>query len=202
MRTEKSGIPKIVASVREPITLEKTLDVDKFLHSTMKSLEIVVGKIYKASLGKPEAVFCVLSSPLFVSQTRVIQLQKNAPFIFNSKLADSLIQKEIALFEEEYVQKYADARSPVRSIECKNIKTMLNGYETPNPLNQKAKELEMTIFISISPEQVLKEIEETVGKCFHAEHINFSSFTMASFAVVRAMYEQIKIFFSSASAEK
>src|SRR3989338_2568543 len=65
---------------------------------------------------------------------------------------------------------------------------MLNGYETPKHLDQKTKELEMTIFISISPEQVLKKIEETIMRHFHFEAIKFSSFVMASFAVVRDMY--------------
>ncbi len=184
----KSGIPKIIMAIREPIVLQKTLDVNKFLASTIKSLQVVVGKIYKAGMGKPEEIFCVLSSPWHVSQTRVIRLEKNTPFIFTAKLADSLIQKEIDLFEEEHTAKYESAKIPVRSIELKNIKTILNGYESPKPLNQKVKEVEMTIFIGMSPEQVLKKIEETISKCFHFKNIKFSSSTLASFAVVRDMH--------------
>jgi len=185
---QESGIPKIVFTVHEPIVLQKTLNVDKFLVSTLKSLEIVVGKVYGARLGGPEEIFCILSSPWRISETRVIRLEKNVPFLFNTKIADSLIQKEITLFEEKYVAKYDDAKSLVRSIEFKNIKTMLNGYEMQNPLNQKVKEIEMNIFISISPEQVLKKIEEMIGKCFHIKDIKFCSSTLAAFAVVRDMY--------------
>ena len=186
--TQKSGIPKIVKTVREPISLDENLNIDKFLFSTIKTLDSVAKKIHRSGAGKPEHIFCILSSPWYVSQTRVIKLEKNTPFLFTSKVADSLIQKEIALFEEEYLVKYKDAKSPVRSIEFKNIKTMLNGYETPSPLNQKASDLEMTIFISISPEQVLKKIEETIERYFHFKDIKFSSFAMASFAVVRDIY--------------
>lgn len=186
--TQKSGIPKIITTVREPITLEKDIDASQFLALTMKSLDIVAGKIYKAGLGAPKSIFCVLSSPWHVSQTRVIKLEKNTPFIFTAKLANELVKKEIALFEEEYLVKYPNTESKVRSIEFKNIKTMLNGYETPNPLNQKAKELEMTIFISISPEQVLKKVEETIRSHFNFEDIKFSSFILSSFSVVRDMY--------------
>ena len=185
---QKSGIPKIIFSAREPIILRETLDINKFLFSTIKSLEIVADKIYKAGMGKPEAAFCVLSSPWHISQTRVVRLEKNTPFLFTPKLALDLIKKEISLFEEEYLIKYENAKSPVRSIEFKNIKIMLNGYETPNPLDQKAKELEMAVFISISPEQVLKKIEKTIKKFFHFENIKFSSFSLASFAIVRDIY--------------
>ena len=185
---QKSGIPKIIFSVREPIILQETLDVDKFLSSTVKSLEIVADKVYKAGMGKPEAVFCVLSSPWHISQTRIARLEKNTPFLFTSKLALDLIKKEIALFEEEYSAKYKDVKNAVRSIEFKNIKIMLNGYETPNPLDQKAKELEMAVFISISPEQVLRKIEKTVEKFFHFKNIKFSSFSLASYTIVRDIY--------------
>src|SRR3989344_28871 len=187
-RVEKSGIPKIIITVREPITLGKSFDVDRFLSLTIKSLDVVVEKIYKAGLGAPSRFFCVLSSPWHVSQTRVIRLEKNVPFIFSPKLADDLIKKEITLFEEEYLAKYPKTESKVRSIEFKNIKIMLNGYETSNPLDQKAKELEMTIFISISPEQVLSKIEETIREHFQIKDIEFSSFAMSSFTVVRDMY--------------
>ena len=193
-RAQKSGIPKIIISFREPVALEKNVNADRLLFLTMKSLEIVANKIYMAGLGAPERFFCVLSSPWHISQTRVIKLEKNAPFIFTSKLADSLIEKEISLFEEEYLAKYMDARDTVRSIELKNIKTMLNGYEAPNPLNQKAKELEMVIFISMSGEQILNKIEETIRKHFTFQSIKFSSFTVASFAVVRDMYTKSEDF--------
>ena len=185
---QKSGIPKIVFALREPIALEPEMNIDHFSSLAMKSLEVVAGKIYMAGLGAPKRIFCVLSAPWYISQTRVIKLEKNTPFIFTASLADSLIQKEISLFEEEHFGKYLQIGSPVRLIEFKNIKTMLNGYETPNPLNQKAKMLEMTVFISMSGEQVLGEIEQTIRKHFHSKEIKFSSFVLSSFAVVRDMY--------------
>ncbi len=184
---QQSGIPKIVFSVREPIVLEKKINIDRFLLFTTKSLNIVASQIHQAGLGAPSKIFCVLSSPWYVSQTRVISLEKNTPFVFTSKLADELIKKETSLFEDEYSAKYLHAGNSVRSIELKNIKTMLNGYETAKPLNQKTKQLEMTIFVSISPEQVLGKIEETIKKHFNFKQIKFSSFVLASFAVVRDM---------------
>lgn len=185
---QNSGIPKIIFSVKEPIKIEEKIETDRFLSSTLKSLEIVVKKIYKAGLGAPSQVFCVLPSPLYVSQTRIINFKKNTPFVFTEKLADELIKKEIKLFEEEYVSKYRQTDNEVRVIELKNIKTMLNGYEISEPLNKKTKELEMDIFISIGEEQVLKKIEDTIGGHFHFKPIKFSSFVLSFFTVVRDMY--------------
>lgn len=185
---QKSGIPKIIFSVCEPIALEKKVDIDRFLFLTAQSLEIAANKIYKAGLGAPSKIFCVLSSPWYISQTRTINLKKNTSFVFTSKLADDLIKKEVNSFEEEHLIKKINAGEGVRTIELKNIKTMLNGYETSMPLNQKAKELEITIFVSVSRGKVLKSIEDTIGKFFHFKRIQFSSFAMASFTIVRDLY--------------
>ena len=187
--TSKSGIPKIIFSVHELITLEQNVEADRFLSLTLQTLEVVALRIYKAGLGAPEAIFCVLSSLWYVSQTRIIRLKKNTPFLFTAKLADELIQKEITLFEEEHLEKYLRSGEPIRTIELKTIKTVLNGYETSSPLNQKASELEMTIFISMCGEKILGRIADTIKKQFHSsKEVKFSSFTMSSFAVVRDLY--------------
>ena len=182
---QDSGVPKIIFSATEQIPLEANFDIDRFLLSTTQSLETVVKKVYQAGLGAPKGIFCVLSSPWHISQTRTINFKKNTPFLFTTKLADSLVQKEIALFEEQHSIKQANTSDSKRIIELKNIKTTLNGYETPKPLNQNTKELEITIFLSMSEEEILKKIEDTIGKYFHQKQIKFSSFELASFAVVR-----------------
>jgi len=185
---QKSGIPKIIFSIREPIVFEEEINFDRLLSSTMKTLGIVANKISTVGLGAPKKIFCVLSSPWYASQTRTIKFRKNAPFLFTSKLADSLIQKEINIFEKEYLAKYMHLENSIRPIELKNMKTTLNGYASLEPMNKKAKELEMDVFISISPEELLGKIENTISQYFHCKNIEFSSFTMASFVVARDMF--------------
>ena len=102
---QKNNVPQIIFSIREPIVLEKEISFDRFLNLAMQSLLMVASKISTQGLGAPKKIFCVLSSPWYASQTRAIVLKKNAPFIFNSKLADSLIEKEIKLFEDECEKK-------------------------------------------------------------------------------------------------
>ena len=98
----KNNVPQIIYSVRESITLEKEIMFDRFMNLTLKSIEVVANKISTQGLGAPKKVFCVLSSPWYASQTRTIILKKNTPFIFNSKLADNLIEKEIKLFSWQF----------------------------------------------------------------------------------------------------
>jgi len=180
--TQKSGAPKIVFSMRESIPLENEINSERFLELTLKSFETIVQKIAMKGIGVPKKVFCVLSSPWFASQTRFIKYEQETPFIFNSKLADGLIQKEIQTFQEQH---YTGGDNKIRAIELRNMKITLNGYPVSNPLNQKARELEMTVFISMSQEQILSSIEKIIDVHFHGREIKFSSFTMASFTVAR-----------------
>jgi len=184
---QENGMPKIIFSVREIIPLEKEINFDRFLSLTLKSLEIVAGKICLAGLGAPDKIFCTLLSPWYASQVRTINFDKNTPFTFTSKFADNLVQNEIKLFEDEYATNKED-RNDINLIELKNMKVLLNGYDMPDPLGQKAKELEMTLFVSMSSEQILNKIKETVGRHFHSKKMKFISFVLASFSVVREMF--------------
>lgn len=184
----KRDIPKIVFSIREPIPTEEELDVDRFLFLTLKALKLVVETISKKGYGAPKRTFCILSSPWYASQVRIVRMEKDAPFTFTNKLADELIQKEITIAEEEYLAKNERTENKVRPIELKNMKTVLNGYSTTTPLNQKTKELEMNIFVSMSGDKILTNIEDVIHQYFNGPVIKFSSFMMASFTVARDVF--------------
>ena len=185
---QTSGVPKIIFSIREPIKIEEGVDLDIFLENTIKSLKNVVKKISTKGLGAPKRIFCVFASLWVVSQTRIVKYKKDEPFVFSSKLADKLIKKEIEIFEEEYKKTSKDSNNKFRPIEFKNMKTVLNGYPTSNPLNKKASELEMSIFISMIQEKILKKTEEIIFNHFHTKDIRPSSFLLASFVVARDMF--------------
>ena len=180
--------PEIIFTVREAIPTTEKLEFDRFLDVTLKALESVAKTISLSGLGVPKQTHCVLSSPWYASQTRVINLEKNVPFVFTDKLADSLIQKEIALFEEQHITPHEGTAKKARMIEFKNMKTSLNGYVTAKPIGEKAKKVEMVLFISMSPEYVLQKFEESIGRHLHPKNIKFSSLVIACFAVARDMF--------------
>ncbi len=186
MRSSES--PEIIYITREPIPLEKKIDPDKFTASSLKTLKNVAEKVAAAGMGAPEKIFCVLSSPWYASQTRHIQLSKQAPFVFSAKLADSLTKKEMSMFEEENNKASGHPDNKIRAIEFRTMKTVLNGYATPSPIGQKATELDMTVFLSMSPEKTLKQVEQAIESHFPHREVKFSSFAMASFAVARDMF--------------
>jgi cell division ATPase FtsA len=189
-----SKVPKILFSVRQHIILNEQPEFETLLALTLQAVDNVAMQVAKAGKGAPSRVFCTLSSLWYVSQTRHIFYKKTTDFIFTPKLADGLIAKEISLFEGELKGRYQNVADKMRIIELKTIKTTLNGYETFNPVNQKVKDVEITLFISMSPEAILSKFEERIGRVFHGRKIIFSSFVATSFAIVRDMFISQKNF--------
>ncbi|MEK7563988.1 MAG: hypothetical protein AAB510_00250 [Patescibacteria group bacterium] len=191
--TDKNQKSRIIMSVSEPIPAEDKGDIDRFLFLTMKALEVVVGRIIVKGLGAPDKIFCVLSLPWYISESRVVSLKKDTPFLFTPKVADSLIEQEVALVKEKYLKMYTDIGDSLRSIELKNVKITMNGYEVSNPINKHAKEVEMNLFISLSAEKICKKIEETIATHFSSRQIKFSPFSMAAFSVVRDIFSDFLV---------
>jgi len=185
---QDSDVPKILFTIREPIFVEKELDIENFFDLTIKTMRVVVAKMCVAGLGKPDKIFCVLSSPWYHSIMRDITLQKETPFVFNTKLADELTKKEVDLFLESYRLNNKDTGSKEIPIEMKTMSVSLNGYEVNDPYNKKASSLDISLFISISEESFIHKVEEAIMSHFHFESIKYSSFLMASFVVARDMF--------------
>lgn len=188
LKLQKGGTPKIIYSIREPLSMEEKTEPEKLYELALKALRAVATKASLSKLESPNKIFCVLSAPWYASQTRTIKFEKNTVFTFTKDFADSLIKKEIELFEKDHGLNQGHEVNKIRTIEVKNMKTMLNGYVSLNPTNEKAKEVEMTIFISMSHEDLLLKIEDAIQKHFKVMPVIFSSFLMASFAVGRSLF--------------
>lgn len=185
---QDSGVPEMIYSIRQPIVLETKINIDRFLHLTIEALKIVANDVCMKGFGVPKEIYCVLSSPWHASQTRMLKLKEENPIIFTQKLADELIAKEVKLFEEEHKHFYEDGNGKATTIELKNMKTILNGYESHNPFGQKAKEIEMSVFMSMVEDHIIDMIVENINRHFRSAKIKFISFIMASSTVARDMF--------------
>ncbi|MFA6397291.1 MAG: hypothetical protein WDK96_00395 [Candidatus Paceibacterota bacterium] len=185
--------PDIIFFEEERISTKRNFDLKNFELEMLKSLSNIALSMQKSRLGNPKKIFCFLASPWCVSQTRIIKMERNLPFTFTNKLASDLIEKEDKIFESSQLNKYKDFGEKMRVIESNNMQVSLNGYQTTNPVNQKAKELEMKIFVTISPEILLKSIENKIQTVFNSP-IKFFSFILSSFVLTRDIFADNKDF--------
>lgn len=183
------GIPVIIKSVpNNEIKFSKDLNFNSLLKNMTSALYLTAHSLYLKKSGAPDEIFCFMSSPWYLSETRIIKMTRDKPFLFNKRLATDLINKEITALSEIYKNKYGDSDGAPEILDQNIMNVSLNGYKMIDPLGKKGKSLEMDMFISLSPKLCLNRIRDTLSKIYHHTDVSFSSFTMATYLAVRDKY--------------
>lgn len=188
---EKSKQPRIVSTlIRElphfnerdrehlekRILFEFTEMMRDFKSDNIKSLAHVNHKI--------ENAFVIVSSPWYISETSVIKMKEQKPFVVTDAL--------LATSRENIVKAYRDAhQADVTILEQKTINIMLNGYPTNDPLKKKAQTLDMTIFTSFARKSSVEQIKDTIDSNFHVKDISIHSQSLVSFTVISDTWHEL-----------
>ncbi|MFA6251654.1 MAG: hypothetical protein WC603_03445 [Candidatus Paceibacterota bacterium] len=186
--SSENSIPVILKSVRHEIKTEKDFNFSIFMKNMLSALYQTADDLYQQKAGVPDEIFCVLASPWYLSETRVVKMSDTKSFIFNKRLADELIQKEISGFKDMYKNKYGSLDSIPELIEQHIMSVSLNGYAVNDPFGRKCKLLEMDMIISLVPKLCLDEIRKILSKIYHHKNVSFSSFTVDTYFAVRDKY--------------
>ncbi|MEK7118246.1 MAG: hypothetical protein AAB869_01420 [Patescibacteria group bacterium] len=196
--------PEIIFTTRRDIPFQEKLNFDRFLSSMQKTLEELFILVQKAGGGmKVEQVYCILASPWYASQTRLIRYNQETPFTVTKSGLDKLIQKEIALFRDSKLFVRSKVGDPPPEImESKNIQIRLNGYEMKNPYGKQTSELEAAVYISMIPKSIRVSIVESIAKFWHLKDPHFSSFSFTAFDTIRDIFpDESSFFFIDISGE-
>lgn len=185
---DNNKIPTIIKSTRNEKKTENDFNLDVFMKNMLSALNQTAEDLYHHKVGTPDEIVCVLASPWYLSETRVVKMSDNKPFIFTKRLANDLIKKEIAGFRDSYKDKYGSLESIPEMIEQHIMSVSLNGYTINDPFGRRCKLLEMDMVISLAPKLCLDEIRKTLSKTYHHKNVSFSSFTVATFFAVRDKY--------------
>src|SRR3989344_7958925 len=70
-RFSKEQKPLLEITTRNDIVFQENLNFKRFVSATTEALTKTLNQIQKRSSARPDHIHCVLSSPWFVSQTRV-----------------------------------------------------------------------------------------------------------------------------------
>jgi len=186
--TDKTKVPTILKSFRTEVAYHEELDFDIFLKDMLKALSSTAEKLYQSKICAPDEILCVLASPWYLSETRTIKMTKDKPFVFTSKLADDMLDRELASIRNLYKEKYSNTKSEPEIIEQQVMGVSLNGYLVDQPLGMHSRSAEMNMAISMSPKSALDAIREILSQTFHHIPITFSSFVLSSYIAVRDRY--------------
>ena len=181
-------IPTIIKSARTEVPIREDLNFSVLLEDMLVALNATATSLYEGKVGAPDEIVCVLASPWYLSETRIIKIAKERSFVFTRKLADESLNKEISALKSSYENKYGGVKSAPEVMEHHVMGISLNGYLVDDPIGKRSKSVEMHMFISLSPKSCLDKIRQTLSNTFHEMPISFSSFVMSSYLAVRDKY--------------
>ncbi|MBX4198371.1 hypothetical protein KW782_03495 [Candidatus Parcubacteria bacterium] len=194
VRLSPHGKPTVLYNHRQPMAFLQHVTSERLLDTMVKLLKSVsqhVGKeVWPQYRRQVRRAFCFFSSPWYMSQTRVLTIEKEKPFTVTSDLIEDIFKKDAETFAQEqktgtYEKMFGQN---LHLLEKNVIHIKLNGYELPNPVNKKARILELTFFASFIAETIQQKIEDILQAAFHFKSISMNSFALASWVAVRDMF--------------
>jgi hypothetical protein len=201
---DEGKTPEIIFATRRDIPFQEKLNFPRFLELMIKTLEEMFTTMQKSGGGvKITQAFCVLASPWYASQTRLVHYNQPEPFLVTEKGLHKLIQKEIDLFRDSKLfvrSKVGDTMPEI--MESKNIQMKLNGYEVRDPFGKRVSELEIALYISMIPANIYKSINESIVKFWHVPNAHFASFSFVAFDLIRDVFsDEASFLFMDISGE-
>lgn len=196
--------PEIIFATRKEIPFQEKLNFPRFLALMVKTLEEMFTAMQKAGGGvKVTQAFCVLASPWYASQTRLVRYNQPEPFTITEKGMAKLIQKEIELFRDSKLfarSKVGDALPEI--MESKNIQIKLNGYEVRDPFGKRVNDLEIALYISMIPANIYQSINASIMKFWSVPNVHFASFAFLGFDTIRDIFsDESSFLFMDISSE-
>ena len=180
----ENKVSTIISSQTTPIKILSDLTYLQFEKEMQKALIASLDKILRRVKVPLDSINVCLSSPWYASQVRTAKMSRTSQFFVSKSILDDMVKRELTAFEEEEIKTKSKAGEAVRPIESQTIRVLLNGYETHEPLGLNARELELTIFLSVASEHTLKKIEDIISRVFAAS-IKFSTFLSMTYLVAR-----------------
>jgi len=177
----------IVSTVSSDIAVMHDLTFEQFEKEMTKALSATLEALVRERKPRPDRIVVYLSSPWYASQVRTAKVSRPSPFVVSNGFVSDMISRELKAFEQEELAAHKGTAEALRAIESKTLRVKLNGYPNANPIGLSARELEFSLFISVTPEKMVTLVEGIIARHYHAP-VSFSTFLFASFVVSRDFF--------------
>jgi hypothetical protein len=183
----KSATPKILFSTRSPVVLQNDSERGRSLVAVTTALEAVMNTIATEHVivRKTHIIF---SSPWFTSETKIIKSEYDSSVLVTHHVIEQLIKDAENKLVEESKSKNGEI------IEHMIVRTKINGYNTLNPYNKKAKNIEIAFLSSVVEKDISESVRRVIGKHLHVHKNDTSSFSLVAFTAISGILSDITDF--------
>ena len=170
--------------VRKELKIDNNIGFPEFVSLMNSGLKEAITSITTNS-GKIKDVHIFLSSPWYASQSRDVKMKRDKPFVISKKVLVDLVNKESSMFENTFLKKYEGIGKGIKLIEKKVIDTRLNGYHIQDAIGKSALSLEMSLFFSMSPSDIVENILSVTKHLCQKSKVFFHSSSFSIYMSLR-----------------
>lgn len=177
---------KTIGSIRNEMVFLETLNFKRFFDEVDKALKKTLFELIKNTGYQPTKTFCFLSSPFYVSQTKILNYENPKPFTFTKEFLGKISCDEAAKFLENHQSLYPEILSddPIL-IENKIMQIRLNGYDIIKPFGKTANKAVLSQYLSLGSKKILKRLKEVIKASTNGSHVEFHSFMFSAYSSLR-----------------
>lgn len=188
---QKNQKPLILTSRHRELPYQEFVDRDHLENRIMSEFKALIKDVKLKDLtseacnGIHLKDSCViLSSPWYVSETKIVKINHDKPFTLTGKIVDGAI----AASASEYIQKQ---KQGINILEKNVIRYLLNGYPTNSPLKKEVQNVEISVFFSFAKSKTINDIKETILSHLHIHDTDIHSQSLAAFIAVKETWKDI-----------
>jgi len=187
---DRSGsiVPEILCETRERFKMENDITFERFLDCMATSFVEAGRKMVNQKQGAPDHIYVILGAPWYAAQVRSVRKEQAADGLITKRTISDIVSEETRKFKAEELARYEGAGEEVTMVEEELVRVALNGYETTNPYGKRARVIELSLLLSLSPQIVTKKIQSLAASVFHRHDVSFHSFLFASSIVSRDLF--------------
>ncbi|MFT5359656.1 MAG: cell division ATPase FtsA [Candidatus Paceibacteria bacterium] len=182
--------PRIIYSKRTHWHSENQSSYEDILRSMKYTLGNVARVIQEKNfpISRGSEIYVTFSAPWFANETRRAELSRKTVFTVTKNILDKIKDKEIKSFYKEGEKVYGE---DFEVIEKSIIDVSVNGYPTDKPVGKKTKNINMSIYVSVAPKDVIYTVRDVLGRVLH-HNISFHTTTLTSYIVSRDYFARDK----------
>jgi cell division ATPase FtsA len=201
--THDSKPPEVLYVTRSYFDQVGSIDPKRLFTSMIESLKAIELKVIKEgivdakekrNISSVSNVHFFISSPWSLSRTKILTVKKDQPVKITKVFIENLLESELKLFTSSIEGATPNANTGLQVLSQKVVDIKLNGYSVDKPYGKLASTIDISIFLSVVPKEVISKIEEITHKMFRHGEMHAAAFPFAAFSVIRDAHRDLDDF--------
>lgn len=177
-----SDVPTILFTQREHYYFTEAPKADEFINRAHVALKKCIKAIHAFKTTDPNLehtvseVHVLYGAPWYTPDFLDIHYEQDKNFTFSKELLTKIVK---------HATKDLENNTPGTIIEKNVASILINGYETNEPFNKKARDVKMSFYLSHVSEETKSDIEQIIKDGFHVDEIHSHSHTSVLYSFLK-----------------